>query len=863
MPKFQSRPAWFFWAVMASLAAAATAAAYGLLSRQLVAWATPALAVAVLDRARLIHDEIEDARATAARLAARPEVVAAAKGRTKPMVLAETVLRAAREAGFVAARVEDRGGATVLAWGGPVASEWRLPLAAPPGMALEWAGAPRLAIAMPIEDRGVSWGTLVLWRAAPRLASLLADGPGASGETVVCGALSSTTMRCLPSRFFREVGAVLPRQVKGEPLPMHHALNGQAGVVATRDYRLEPVLAAYAPIEQTGLGVVFKLDRAAYLWPVWGQAAVVIVALVFAAGFAVQRGVLRRLLRATILARRRVEGAKRRLAQGLAGWEAVLASVEEAVLTVDAAGQVRAANPPAQRLFRAERSQLLGETIDQFLPKLCEGGSTGMARAMEAGREREMWARALDGRDFPVQVRLSEVTGEGPARFVVTVRDLSERQAVEARMLHLASHDTLTGLPNRNLLADRMQQAIAAAARNGDHVGVLFVDLDHFKTVNDSLGHQVGDRLLQLAAARIKNCLREEDTVARQGGDEFLVVLPRAARFEDVGLVASKILHALGEPFAIDGHELHASASIGISVFPEDGEDVASLLRNADVAMYYAKSRGRGNYQFFAPEMNRAAAERLKLENALRHALERGEFGLHFQPIVGVADGRPRAAEALLRWHPADGPVSPDRFIPVAEETGLIVPIGEWVLRQACEQYRMLSGAGVPLARVVVNLSARQFAQRNLVGVVGRILRETGVAPEALGLEITESLLVSNPAEASRVLRVFADMGIQISVDDFGTGYSSLSYLKRFPIHKIKVDRSFVRDVVHDRDDAAIVTAIISMAHSLKCGVVAEGVETEAQLKFLASRGCEEYQGYHFSRPLPSADLRARLAACG
>ena len=355
--------------------------------------------------------------------------------------------------------------------------------------------------------------------------------------------------------------------------------------------------------------------------------------------------------------------------------------------------------------------------------------------------------------------------------------------------------------------------------------------------------------------------MRDEDTVARQGGDEFIVVLPNVKRFEDIGIITQKLVVALSAPYSIDGTELHTSASIGVVVYPDDGGDVDTLMRNADTAMYYAKATGRNNFQFFTPQMNQAAFERLQIENNLRQALARDEFSLHFQPIVNLDSGKIGAAEALLRWNPSSGQMGPDRFIPVAEETGLIVPIGEWVIRNACRERQKWAALGATQPRMVVNISARQFAQRNLVATVGRILQESDLAPENLGIEITESLLMERPEDTIRALNAFSNMGIEISVDDFGTGYSSLSYLKRFPLDKVKVDRSFVRDIATDPDDAAIVTAIIAMAHSLNIRVVAEGVETEEQLHFLHGRGCDEYQGYYFSRPVPSAEFIAKLVA--
>ncbi|MEO6697092.1 MAG: EAL domain-containing protein, partial [Gammaproteobacteria bacterium] len=435
-----------------------------------------------------------------------------------------------------------------------------------------------------------------------------------------------------------------------------------------------------------------------------------------------------------------------------------------------------------------------------------------------------------------------------------------ERKEAERRIMYLASHDALTDLPNRNLLQDRIQQAIVQARRSNGQGAVLFIDLDHFKIINDSLGHDVGDLLLKAVAERIVPSLRSEDTAARQGGDEFIVVLPSVANAQAAGTVAQKLLAELMAPYQIKEYELHTSASIGIAVFPDDGEDVDTLLKNSDTAMYHAKEAGRNNCQFFARQMNQLAAERQSLGTDLRHALERNELLLHFQPMVDMASGKLAGLEVLLRWqHPEQGLISPLKFISLAEEAGLIVPIGEWVLRSVCMQLKAWQGQGYDVPRLAINLSARQFRQKALAETIARILGETGVEARFVELEITESVLMENTDVVVETLRKLNDMGLEISIDDFGTGYSSLSYLKRFPINKLKIDRSFVQDIATDPNDAAIVTAIIAMAHSLQMKVIAEGVETEEQLAFLGREGCDQYQGYCFSKPLSASEIVAKL----
>lgn len=437
-------------------------------------------------------------------------------------------------------------------------------------------------------------------------------------------------------------------------------------------------------------------------------------------------------------------------------------------------------------------------------------------------------------------------------RMVGTVHDVTERKVAEEQLAYLAHHDALTNLPNRALLADRLAQAIAHARRLERLVAVMFIDLDRFKNINDTLGHGVGDQLLHAVAKRVAGCTREGDTVSRPGGDEFIAVLTDLRHLDDVAKVAQKIVRAVSEPYFVDGRELFATASIGISMFPFDGGNVDSLIKNADRAMYQAKETGRNNFQFYTPDMHASALERLALENDLRKALDRGEFVLFYQPIVRLRDGQVVGSESLLRWrHPTLGLLPPDQFISLAEETGLIVPIGEWVLHTACAQTKMWADLGYTL-RATVNISARQFQQHNLLGVVEQALARARFPAECLELEITESAVMKDADETVKILRGLKDAGVRLSVDDFGTGYSSLGYLKRFPIDTIKIDRSFVRDILVDQFDEAIARAVIALAQSLGLRVIAEGVESAAQLDYLRELGCDEMQGHHFSPALPA-----------
>ncbi|NEX61605.1 putative bifunctional diguanylate cyclase/phosphodiesterase [Noviherbaspirillum galbum] len=448
-----------------------------------------------------------------------------------------------------------------------------------------------------------------------------------------------------------------------------------------------------------------------------------------------------------------------------------------------------------------------------------------------------------------------------PKYYSTVVEDISRRKQAEQDLLHLANHDTLTGLPNRTLLLDRLSQAVVYAQRDDSNIAVLVIDLDRFKKVNDSLGHEVGDQILREVSQRLQAILETGDTLARFSGDEFVIVRPGMAREDAVATLAREIQTALAAPMAIQEHDFFPAATIGISMFPRDGGDAQTLLRNAETAMYRGKDAGRATFQFYAHDMNARALDHLKLEAGLRRALERNEFILHYQPQLDLASGGIIGLEALVRWQPSRQPLRyPGDFINLAEETGLIAPIGEWVLNEACRQRKTWHDAGMPSScRVAVNLSARQFRQQDIVEVVSAALRSTGCAPAWLELEITESAIMDDPESAAAIMRQLSDMGVHLSIDDFGTGYSSLSYLKRFPIHCLKIDRSFVRDIASDNDDAEIARAVIALAHSLKVKVIAEGVETEAQRDFLREHGCDQIQGYFLSRPLPVEALERFL----
>jgi len=435
-----------------------------------------------------------------------------------------------------------------------------------------------------------------------------------------------------------------------------------------------------------------------------------------------------------------------------------------------------------------------------------------------------------------------------------------EVQAAKVQLDHLAHHDVLTGLPNRMLLQDRLSQAIELACRQDKKIAVMYMDLDRFKHINDSLGHALGDQLLKSVAHRLQVCVRHSDTISRQGGDEFVVLLSYVERAEDAALCAQKMLEAIALPHRFDLHDLHISVSIGISIYPDDGQDVATLIKSADTAMYHAKGAGRNNYKFFEQDMNARAVQRQSIEASLRRALERQEFVLYYQPKINLHSGMIVGVEALIRWqHPEQGLLPPAQFVPVAEDCGLILPIGRWVLREACLQARVWQQAGLPPIIVAVNTSALEFCTEDFLKNIHAVLEETNLEPRYLELELTESVLMKDIESTDSLLHALSDLGIKLAIDDFGTGYSSLSYLRQFPIDTLKIDQSFVAKTCNSQDDATIVSAVISMSKSLKLSVIAEGVETPEQYAFLLAQNCDEGQGYYFGRPMVAEALAALL----
>jgi diguanylate cyclase (GGDEF)-like protein/PAS domain S-box-containing protein len=552
--------------------------------------------------------------------------------------------------------------------------------------------------------------------------------------------------------------------------------------------------------------------------------------------------------------------------------EVTLNSIGDAVVSVDVHALVTFLNPVAQFLTGWSAEEALGRPVDEILritdssrqhrivSPITEVIHTGRAGKLAPGCK----LVRCDGTEFsiedsvaPIHDRAGGVTGA-----VMVFHDVTQAQAISQKMLHLAQHDYLTDLPNRLLLNDRLSQAIIAARRGQQKLAVIFVDLDRFKHVNDSLGHPVGDALLLSIAARLVACVRRSDTVSRQGGDEFVVLLASIAHDKDAGFSAQKLVGAIAQPHIVGEHSLQITLSAGISIYPDDGSDAETLIKNADIAMLHAKDNGRNNFQFFKSNMNERALERQSLESGLRYALERREFLLHYQPKVDFVTQQLTGAEALIRWGaPHRELVSPDDFIPIAEQCGYIVPIGRWVLREACRQSRAwldANGAPIPIA---VNISAVELRSDRFVEHVRAILEETGALPENLEFELTETALMQDPQATIAVLHQLKDMGIRIALDDFGTGYSSLSYLRRFPLDALKIDKSFVHGVCTSPDDAKIVSAVINLGRSFHLQVIAEGVETRAQFLALQEQNCGEGQGYYFRRPIAAHEFTRLLAS--
>lgn len=542
-----------------------------------------------------------------------------------------------------------------------------------------------------------------------------------------------------------------------------------------------------------------------------------------------------------------------------------ISSANDLIFCADAAGTIQYANRMFFEVLKGDGSgrDWTGNLYEMVIPderaRLAELVADVLKNARPAHIEVAFTTSGGESVDVEMSLTAGGQNGYSSAVWGVC-RDISERKRAQFALYSLAHHDSLTGLPNRVLLDDRITQAKALSHRQGTGFALLFLDLDRFKIINDTLGHAVGDDLLRLVASRLQATLRETDTVARIGGDEFIILLANISQREDIMLLADKIMKSLARPFLLGDHELFVTASLGGCIFPDDGPDTESMMKKADIAMYHAKALGRNNFQFYNDQMDQNASRRFVIANSLRKGLEQHQFRLYYQPKIDTTNGRIVAMEALVRWeHPELGLLSPLEFIQLAEETGLIVQLGEWVLREACRQNVLWHKEGITHLRVAVNLSGYQLQHKNLLKSIANILADTGMSPDNLEFEITESVIMQHPEYAENILSAITDLGIHISIDDFGTGYSSLSHLKRFSVNTLKIDKSFVRDVILNSTDAAIATAIIAMGNSLNLNVIAEGVETQEQYDFLKENNCGQVQGFLFSRPLPSDEFIAVL----
>jgi diguanylate cyclase (GGDEF)-like protein/PAS domain S-box-containing protein len=553
--------------------------------------------------------------------------------------------------------------------------------------------------------------------------------------------------------------------------------------------------------------------------------------------------------------------------------QVTLNSIGDAVLSTDLSGSVTYLNAVAEQMTGWSRKDAVGRPLNEVF-QIVDGithkpAPNPMELAIQENRtagltancilvRRDGYECAIEDSAAPIHDRDDQVTGA-----VIVFHDVSTARAMVLEMSHLAQHDILTDLPNRSLLSDRLTQAISMARRNHIKLAVLFLDVDGFKHINDSLGHAVGDKLLQLIAARLSACVRKSDTVSRQGGDEFVILLPEVAHAADAAVSAAKIISEIKNSLDIGEHRLRVTVSVGVSTYPDNGEDAETLIKNADTAMYHAKQSGRDNFQFFRPDMSLRAVERQSLEGQLRYALERKELLLHYQPKINLKTGAITSVEALVRWqHPERGLLLPGQFLAIAEDSGMIVPIGRWVLREACRQTREWLDAGLLAVPVAVNVSSLEFRNEEFSQGVQSALENNRLDPRYLELELTESVLMRHAEFAAAALEKLKAIGVRLAVDDFGTGYSSLSYLTRFPIDTLKLDQSFVHDINSSKDDAIVVSAVIGMGNSLKHTVIAEGVETSEQLAFLQAHGCEEGQGYYFSRPVAAPQF-AKLLESG
>lgn len=710
-----------------------------------------------------------------------------------------------------------------------------------------------------VNEYGKPIGRVITEERMPNLTRIFTEATliGNTSDFLLCAPVKGNNheMDCFLRNFDDNQLKRIQRIMNNQPLPVHFALEGQTGVKFTKDYRQIEVVAAHSPVVYD-LGAVLKINKDELNNYSTDQIRTIIfyLILILFFGIAIISWLTLPLIQKLINQKESYLNERLKENTCLQKIRSYLALDQS---TEDTCKNILKFLLPVFEFQEMAVAKIKLEDKQYFTPKYQENLSNCISSAIISNGQQCGLLQVAYIRNFPstltYQQNLVDTIAHDLGRWY-------EGKEAEKRIIEMATHDALTGLPNRYLLRDRIEQVLVHDTRLQKQMAVLFIDLDHFKTINDSLGHEMGDLLLKAVANRLKSCVRNEDTVARQGGDEFIVVLNSIAESLDAAKVSQKILDSLALPFYIHSNELHIDGSIGIAVFPDDGVNAETLLKNSDNAMYHAKKNGRNNYQFFTDELNKSAYERHILGLDLRYALERNELLLYYQPVMDMPNHNLYGVEALLRWrHPEQKLITPDKFINLAEETGLIIPIGEWVIRTVCMQIKAWQDQGFYVPRVAINLSARQFRDKDLIKNISRILSETGVKAKYIALEITESMLIDNIEKVVETLNRLDAMGLHISIDDFGTGYSSLSYLKQFPIHTLKIDRSFVRDLVTDKNDRTIVAAIIAMAHSLEMEVIAEGIEIEEQLNFLVTQKCNHYQGYYFSKPVTVSEIELML----
>ncbi|PTQ78014.1 putative bifunctional diguanylate cyclase/phosphodiesterase [Nitrosomonas ureae] len=714
-----------------------------------------------------------------------------------------------------------------------------------------------------IDLKGKFIGSILSERKLPQLTNMFLkpEKIGKTGQLVLCAPWGTVNkeMVCfltsLSNKYTVEFKH-LPRIVSDESLPMDYALKNRSGItIGMKDYRSIPIAGAYSPINMYDLGLVLKIDEEELFKPITSKLGPVALsmAVLIIVGIFLLYWLVRPLVQKLIKSEQELT---KRISEN-----ACLYAIRKNLLSSSSTNEV--CHQIIDQLTKAMKFPQITEIKIELNGQ--EFLSRNYTRSLFHGLHSEIKIKGVSSGSLQVYYskNLPFLIPQEQNLINLIADDLGrwwELIKAEQYITHSATHDELTGLPNRRLLQDRITQVLAQGIRNDSQTAVLFIDLDNFKNINDSLGHDMGDLLLKEVAARLKSCIRSEDTVARQGGDEFIVILCNIHNAQKASLVAQKILDILISPINLNKKEMHIGCSIGIALSPEDGINADELLKNSDTAMYHAKESGRNNYQFFTPKMNQLIAERGELVTELHNALKRDELLLHFQPVVRMPDRKIIGLEVLLRWkHPTIGMISPLKFIPLAEETGIIVQIGEWVIRSVCIQIKAWQKKGFEVPRVAINLSIRQFQHKTLVADISRILDETGVDAKYMTLEITESMLAQNIEDMKITLNKLSAMQMNISLDDFGTGYSNLSYLKGFSINTLKIDRSFIQDIVTDPNDAAITVAIIAMARSLNMEIIAEGLETEEQLDFLSKQGCDYFQGYYFSKPLSIKNITNTL----